>query len=268
MADTVLGKELVAAYRFRIEQLRGAARRTAVTAWKDLTSYNEADIPRFLETVLPVLATITDAAVSATDAYLATFQEFELGVAVSPLGLTDIPIRPTPPEVVYRRPFVRTWTALSAGASWSDAVGQGRNTVGMLADTDTQLAARNAAQAVTSQSSRIVGYQRVLAPGKNCGLCIVASTQRYSSEDLMPIHSNCGCTVEPLFGTRAPSRIIDGDSLSLVKDQLRSADLPYTREAMSRLRIDTDTLPAVSIVSHGELGPTLWNSAHKFTDAA
>jgi hypothetical protein len=131
-----------------------------------------------------------------------------------------------------------------------------------------QLAARDTANRVISTTPRVVGYRRVLGSGVNCGLCIVASTQRYGRDDLMPIHPNCGCTVEPIIGQTAPPKVLDKGRVDLIKSQLRSEDLPYTRQAMSRLRIDVDELPTVEIVDHPELGPTLWNQAHDFAKVA
>ena len=44
---------------------------------------------------------------------------------------------------------------------------------------------------------KIVGYARVFDGG--CDHCAEASNYLYSTEDLMPMHENCGCGVEPVF---------------------------------------------------------------------
>lgn len=48
-----------------------------------------------------------------------------------------------------------------------------------------------------STETVIVGYERV-PDGNACDLCDLASGQRYTRGDLMPIHDGCGCGVEPL----------------------------------------------------------------------
>src|SRR5690606_18076754 len=62
--------------------------------------------------------------------------------------------------------------------------------------TDITLARREAEWAHTSRDQRVVGYRRVLGYSTkgNCGLCVVAASRVYASEDLAPILAHCGCS--------------------------------------------------------------------------
>lgn len=71
---------------------------------------------------------------------------------------------------------------------------------------DIALASRNA-QAYAMEripSDQVKGYRRVIHPelnksGTSCGLCIVASTMRYTKGDLLPIHAGCKCETCEIF---------------------------------------------------------------------
>lgn len=177
--------------------------------WRDLGSYNEADVQPFLDRALPLVRAAQLQSVSATEAFLTA----RLGVF--PTGVPDVEElvgagarKGTQPEEVYRRPFVEVWSALSDGVPWEDAVQRGMERAVSSAATDVQLAMRETAKAVGEREPGIFGFQRV-ADGSACDLCLIASTQRYHVEDLMPIHNNCGCGVEPL--TEPTGQIINRD---------------------------------------------------------
>jgi hypothetical protein len=153
--------------------------------------------------------------VAACEAFLTA----RLGVL--PSGLPDEgalvgagPRNGTPPEVVYRRPFVEVWSALADGVPWQDAVDRGLERAVSSAATDVQLSMRETARAVGGYEPGIYGFQRV-PDGDACELCLIASTQRYHVEDLMPIHNLCGCGVEPL--TEPTDRIINRDRYDKLK---------------------------------------------------
>lgn len=50
---------------------------------------------------------------------------------------------------------------------------------------------------------KLSGFRRVVHPelskSGSCGLCVVASTMRYTKRDLMPIHANCKCEVAEIY---------------------------------------------------------------------
>src|SRR5207248_3811639 len=117
---------------------------------------------------------------------------------VNPRTVTGDAVRKADPAEVYRRPFTQVYTDLSQGKSLDAAVQAGGRRLQNIAATDLQLAKTHASQQVLSGDHRVVGYRRVLSGDKSCGLCIVASTQRYRKGDLLPIHPGCSCSVAPL----------------------------------------------------------------------
>lgn len=114
--------------------------------------------------------------------------------------------RPVDPQDYYQRPIREVKWRLAQGKSLGEALDAGRRRAESIVLTDLQLAhthtareyIRRAAQAPPGPRGTIVGFRRVLSNRPNhCALCILASTQRYHREDLLPIHP--GCVVE---GTR------------------------------------------------------------------
>lgn len=219
--------------------LRDAAGATVGQVWDDLGSYDEADVSRFLERATPVVAATQTQAAVLTDAYVAA----EAGrppLGVDPAIVAGAAVRAgTPPEEVYRRPFVQVWKALAEGTDWTDAIAAARARVSAVAETDVQLSMRAAMADISARDGRIVGYRRVLT-GKSCGLCALASTQRYHKGELAPIHARCDCSVAPIFGNRDPGRVLNR-------------------------RVPRADPAEVAVHEHGELGPVLAVAGQQFT---
>lgn len=199
----------------------------------------------------------------------------------APIGtLTDEVLRGVPATEVYRRPFVTLWTDLSHGTPFEDAVAAAQRRLSTLASTDLQLAATHTARTVMG-SQRVLGYRRVLTGDHHCGLCIVASTQRYHVADLLPIHPNCQCVVAPILGDRDPGRYVNtavlsggnpmletphgvsvyhgdntievGDVLQSVHDAIKERFGVSSRAAAGPI----DYRHVILTREHGELGPVL-----------
>jgi hypothetical protein len=126
------------------------------------------------------------------------------------------------------------YTALAAGATYAAAVDAGTNRLRSIVSTDLQQA-RNRQASSSVRSSGFRYYQRVLTGKEDCELCELASTHRYSRDDLMPIHPGCDCGVEPL-----------------IEFDARPVPIAET----------------VVVNMHGELGPTLGWASDNFTSAA
>ena len=90
------------------------------------------------------------------------------------------------------------WVALAPVDWWGHAAGSPQSGA-----QDTQ----------PGRSDGIRAYRRVLTGRENCALCLVASTQRYWVEDLLPIHPGCDCNVQPLPPGMEDSQVIDQDLL-------------------------------------------------------
>ncbi len=229
---------LTTRYQEALARIRRHTATTVEVAWDSLAAYDAASVPEFLDTVVPAVRAGQTQAVYLTDAYLGAFLERPpIGLPVA--DLTGAAVRAgTSPDEVYRRPFVTTWTSLKKGTPWVDAVGAGRARAAGSAAMDVALSTRAAARSVGESDDRIQGWERV-PDGSACAFCILVSGQRYRTEALMPLHNNCGCSVEPILdASRISSRgvLSDGDGTT------------------------------AAIRDHGELGPVIVDGDHGFTD--
>jgi hypothetical protein len=138
--------------------------------------------------------------------------------------------------------------------------------------TDMSLAHRQSVHASTSADRRITGYRRQINPGggETCGLCIAASTRRYSKQELNPLHPMCRCTVVPIMSTDPfGDGVIDEDALAAVYARAESTQ----PEDLARLRFSLDEIPDTEvrraiaeleprIAWHPEIGPYLQGRNH------
>lgn len=234
---------LINAYTDQTAEIRRQVVAYIQRVWGSLDAYRDADIDRFVQAVVPVVTGGQLRTAQLTDGYLAGIQAAALGTPARPYGIpadlvTDEAIRGVSAEAVYQRAGVTVWTALSRGADLAEAADRGLNRAIGMASTDLQLAKTHAARNVLSRNSRVIGYRRVLGGGNNCQLCTIAATQRYTSDNLMPIHTNCSCGIEPIYGSNDPGPSVDPDTVT--EDDL-------------------------IVHSHGEIGPTLAVRGQSFT---
>lgn len=208
--------------------------------WRDLGSYDREDLPRWLERAIPVILDAQRQSVVLTDAYIGQAMD-RRPLGVNPDDLIGAAVRGgVAPEDELVRPMAATWTALKEGKPWEQAVRAGAVEAARYAVTDVLLASRTTAFAVGQQDKNILGWERVPNPDA-CELCLIASTQRYTTEHLMPIHERCRCTVSPL--SSPTDSIINRDLYRDLK-----ADGAMDRITSQR---------TVSVREHGELGPVL-----------
>jgi len=231
-------------YQQMLARLRASASTYVANRWDSLGHYDEADVAPFVAQVVPIIGAAQRQAVALTDGYLARM------TGRSPIGLdiatlTGAAVRAgTDPSTVYGRPFVNVWTALKNGELWATAVEAGRARALDTATMDVALSTRAAARAVGQEDDRIVGFQRV-TDGDACEFCDLVSDQRYTTEDLMPLHNNCGCTVEP---------ILSSERHRFTGNLANDLSIPVTRDGVT-----------AAVRDHGELGPLLVNGDDHFT---
>lgn len=170
---------------------------------------------------------------------------------------------------VYRRPFIQVYTALAQNKSVTEAVEAGATRISSLARTDIQLARSNAGLLARNRNDRIVGYVRTLTGSENCALCTIASTQRYTRGDLLPIHPGCDCGEMPIFGEQDPGQVIDEVRLDQTYDSIeeqlqvspdfgaRDAGLGKVITSPTEGQKLADYTELVVTSEHGEYGPTL-----------
>ncbi|MFJ7963139.1 hypothetical protein [Streptomyces sp. NPDC096324] len=224
-------------------------------------AYRGADADAFVEQVLPIVLGAQQQMGALTDAYLSGMVGDMFGGTAAARGV-QIPqsIRGVPPEEVYRRPFVTVWTSLSQGKSLTEAVRQGESRLVSVTGTDLQLVRTEATRQVLGGDSRVQFYRRVLRGSYNCAMCVIASTQRYRKEKLMPIHPGCDCGTRPLPAGQDPGQVIEPDLLEAAHEAVakgtgqtdRGGRLPDYRDII----IDRQ---------HGELGPLMALRRDNFT---
>ena len=251
----------IVAYQDRTAAIRLRVETYARNLWGSLGSWRDADIARMVAQIVPVVGGAQMQMVALTDAYLNAVA-ISAGLpmptaATAAHAVTGAATRGVDPREVYRRPGVTVWTALSEGKPLGDAVDAGLARLLNLAGTDLQLAKTRTSLHRLRGDRATAGYRRVLTGNENCGMCVLASTQRYHREDLMPIHPGCDCDVAPIRGNVDPGQVIDPDRLEAlhqsVADQFGTSDRGG-REIDYRL---------IEVREHGELGPVLtWRGQH------
>jgi hypothetical protein len=243
--------------------VRGAGNRLS-SAFVALGSWRDEDFERFL----PVATrTMTGAKVQAARLQVAFYQQMAniqgerfVAPAISAAALTDEALRNGAAAAeVYRRPFVEVYTSLSNGSTMGDAIKNGALRISSIASTDVQLARRDAGFRARSSNDRIVGYARTLTGSENCALCYVASTQRYTRGELMPIHPGCDCGEMPIYGTQDPGQVIDELRLNATHEAVAQ------RFGVSDFGAREPDYRQIAIREHGELGPMLTVADQNFT---
>lgn len=265
--------------RLNTRLVRGAGA-LAGNVFRQLGSWRDDDVARYLTVVGPQIDGLKQQAANLQAAY---YQEVAKanGEAFTPeptraSDLIDEVLRNGPnAQEVYRRPFVEVYTALSSNKLLRTAVEQGAARASSIAETDIQLASRQAGLKQRQGNSNIVGYRRVLTGSENCALCAIASTQRYRVNNLKPIHPGCDCGEEAIYGDFDPGQVIDRGGLESIHEALQSQLGVSDREARDAaigkfVQYDDDVRLAdfteiIATREHGEYGPTLTWRDQAFT---
>jgi hypothetical protein len=257
-------QEILAAYsRLSTRIIRGSGNRLA-SVFTNLGSWRDEDFEKFFEIAS---TTMTGAALQAARLQIAFYQQMAklkgqpfIVPQLRPEEFTTQALRNgVAPREVYRRPFVDVYRALNDGKPLTEAVQLGANRISSIASTDIQLARRNAGFGVRSKNGGIVGFARTLTGTENCALCYVASTQRYTRGDLLPIHPGCDCGEMPIYGNEDPGQVIDSLRLEATHEAVEARFGRFDRSARE---LD---YRQIAIQEHGELGPLLTVAGQDFT---
>lgn len=265
--------------RLNTRLVRGAGT-LAGNVFRQLGSWRDDDIARYITLVGPQIDGLKQQAANLQAAY---YQEVAKanGESFTPAAtrsseLTDEVLRNGPSaQEVYRRPFVELYTALSSNQLLRTAVERGAARAASIAETDIQLASRLAGLKQRQGNNNIVGYRRVLTGSENCALCAIASTQRYTRNNLKPIHPGCDCGEEPIYGDFDPGQVIDQGGLDSIHEalqtqlgvtdyQARDAQIGKLVQYEDNVRL-ADFTEIIATREHGEYGPTLTWRDQKFT---
>lgn len=221
-----------------------------------------AAIARFIQRMLPISVAAQRAMSTLTIAQLQAQVRPVTPIRVIPESVTTPEVlRGQPADVVYARPFKEIRWQLDQGKTVEQAIEAGRRRAQSIILTDLQLAKTHTAReyldrAAEQPANRVVGFRRVLSSNPNhCALCILASTQRYHSFDLLPIHPGCGCDVAPILGTSDPGQVLDAETAESVHEAIRR-DLgdKYVQAGGRGPALYRDI---VIVNDHGEIGPVL-----------
>lgn len=257
-----------ATYNLLTAQVRLRVLDFVTNAWNGLGSWRDEDIARFVNAVVPMVAGGQRQIGSLTNSYLATQTASLFGGSSAPVGLSADEIsgatlrNGVEPTEVYRRPAIEMYTALSKGESFQSALVKGANRIAQLVDTDMQLAKTHAARN-TLRSSKAQFYRRTLSGSENCALCVVATTQRYRTNELMPIHTHCDCGIEPIKA--GSPHVLDRAQL----DQVHAAIEKATGVPADRSGRGTVNYRDLMVVrEHGEYGPVMTVKGQEFSGPA
>ena len=255
MPDLDSLNRLTDAYDSQVHAIRQQITAFGQAYWDSLPHYRASAVEDMIQAITPRVTAGQLRIADLTRAYLAQCAR-ELGwkVVLPPIDQDEIRgARGVDPRTVYRRPAVDVYTALAAGKPLPQAAAEGRLRLTQLIGGDMQLAKVHASrQSMRGYPAEGQFYRRVLTGRENCALCVVASTQRYYRDDLMPIHPGCDCGVQPLPPGLAVSQVIDEDLLEQVHQI--TADRLGVSDRGGR---NPDYRKLLTVSEHGEYGPTL-----------
>lgn len=229
-------------------------------------SWTDDDSAEFVAQAVPLALAGQRTVANLTSTWVADQATTAAGVAVHAIAVPDEVLqRPgVTPEQVYHRPFVTARTQLARRRGPEVATSVASNRLAEIVEGDLQRAHSQAAltaiQALPEEAQPI-GWRRVLQGDTNCPMCVVASTQLYSSGEANPLHQRCDCAVVLAYGDPAPA---DDTGRTQVEDALRALDVAPARmtelQRRALLRQMTQT--------HGELGDMLIRPGDHFTGPA
>lgn len=255
MPDLDSLNRLTEAYDSQVHSIRQQITAFGQAYWDSLPHYRASAVEDMIQAITPRVTAGQLRIADLTRAYLAQCAR-ELGWKVVLPSIDQDEIRGArgiDPRVVYRRPAVDVYTALAAGKPLPQAAAEGRLRLTQLIGGDMQLAKVHASrQSMRGYPAEGQFYRRVLTGRENCALCVVASTQRYYRDDLMPIHPGCDCGVQPLPPGLAVNQVIDEDLLEQVHQI--TADRLGVSDRAGRT---PDYRKLLTVSEHGEYGPTL-----------
>jgi hypothetical protein len=161
------------------------------------------------------------------------------------------------PSEVYHRPVEAFIWARRNGGTLAESKEEFEQRLREIAQADMLAAERDEASRVYDAYPRITGYRRIIHPersesGFSCGLCVVAASRTYSTDELLPLHNGCNCDTAPISDGSDPGRALNDDDLKSIYDAAGSTsaeDLLNTR---------------VAFREHGELGPVLVKQGDHF----
>ncbi|OYN80427.1 hypothetical protein [Mycolicibacterium sphagni] len=126
-------------------------------------------------------------------------------------------------------------------------------------DTDFQMAAIRQGRRSMRDGGRKY-YRRVPTGRESCAMCLIAATQRYKVENLLPIHPACDCRVDELEPGMDLDQVIDPKMLEDTHQQVKA--FAGIADRGGRM---PDYRELIITHEHGEIGPVIAWRNHDFT---
>lgn len=272
---------LAAAYQAQSVDIRARIENHVRRFWKSLGVYRDAEQARYVHEVVPVVLGAQRQMSSVTSVFIAEQRRAALGgrLAIIPVDqqkVTGAAARlGTPPAEVYARPFHLVWRQLDElphePGSIEQAILSGENRAVELALDDVQLAKFHTNAEAGKRDDRVMYVERILEGPSSCGLCIVASTQRYHPGQLAPLHGGCDCSIAWKYADGDPGQILHLDRLQDIHDRIEerfgqsspsARQIPGTASNYDKALEYRDVLVTHA---HGELGEVLGVRGRHFT---
>lgn len=244
------------AYGSQVGAIRRQLQSFGDALWQALPDYRDENIDMLVQAIVPRVKAGQIQIANLTVAYVKQTL-MAMGVKAPVTGVDEAAItslRGVDPQEVYRRPAVSVYTALSHGKPFDQAVKEGGLRLYQLIGGDMQLAKTRQAHR-SMRRARVGGvqfYRRILTGRENCGLCVVASTQHYRVDHVMPIHPGCDCDFGPLPPGTGQEWVIDPDTLEQVHSAVEERYGESDRGARS-----PDYSKMIMTTTHGEYGPVI-----------
>lgn len=226
----------------------------AAAVWSSV-SLDDDGLSALVELMVPTVQAAQEQVASYTSVY------FGEATGTDPVAVSSDVVdgRGVPAERVYARPIITARTELSKGKSVQQAVDAGGRRLQNIAGTDLQMAkVRQSRKSLQSGGVRF--YRRVLTGSENCALCMIAASQRYRVEDLLPIHGGCDCDVDTIPRGMDLDQVIDPQLLEATHQRIKEVTAVSDRGGRA-----PEYRKLLVTREHGELGEVLTWRRDKFT---
>jgi len=227
--------------------------------WRDFDRWDDEQVVAGMAARSAMLVNSAIAQTRRTErSYLtALFTSADLDVSAMPAVVDSYPRANTYPSEVYARPVEAFIWARRNGGTLAESKEQFEQRLRQIAEADMLAAEREEAQRAYVSQAKVIGYRRVVHPekaksGLSCGLCIVAATRIYRTDELMGLHNGCNCDTAPITAASDPGKALNDNDLAEIYNAAGGTD------AGSLLNT------RVSYRDHGELGPVLVKDGDHF----
>lgn len=241
-----------ASYETAVAALRARIVAYAAAVWATATLTDEM-VSRLVDVFAPAVMAAQLQVANLTSVYLAA------ATATTPLPVNDIVAlgRGMPSDVVYSRPVITARTLISKGKTANEAFDAGYRRLESLATTDLQMAKVRQADASLAHAG-VTHYRRVPKGAGTCAMCLIASTKRYNTGNLAPIHPGCDCGVDVIPAGLDLDDVLDVDLLNATH-----AKVDEFAGVADRGGRAVDYRKLIITKEHGEIGPLVtWKGDH------